>query len=106
MIQVNETLTKIYRLYPTFGAWARSGARSPLWDSPQNAKYALRDYLGPDAQVLFMESQHIPEEDRPFLRSPAAYETMCRLVDVLYTPGPVPVLANGLFVEAKNAVPA
>ena len=104
--EINKILQKIYSLYPSVGAWAKSGKPSPLWNNLQNAQLAMAQYVGPDAQVLFMDSQHIEEVDRQFLRSQSAWNAICVLVECIYhLPCPAcPHLRDGLFIlEEPNA---
>lgn len=106
----NQILERVYALYPTIAAWAKSGRASPLWSDPQNAKHGMSQYLGPQAQVLYMDSLHIAEPDRAFLRSPEAFAVMCEVVDAIYHLGcpQCPHIVDGFFVEKDkgNVVPA
>lgn len=98
---MNRTLRRIYALFPSIEAWARSGVQSPLWPSREHARLAMREYFGPMASALFARSFHLHDEDISFVRSKEALEAMCAVVDAIYTQAP---LLNGLFLEEQPHV--
>lgn len=97
---MNEILRKIYALYPSIGAWAKTGEPGPLWTNAIAAKHAMSQYVGPQADSLFMTSQHVPMDDRAFLRTKEALIAMNAVVDAIYWRQP---LKDGLFPEETDA---
>jgi hypothetical protein len=95
----NEILKRVYDLYPAIGAWFRSGKVSPLWDSPYRAQLAMAEYVGNNASALFMDSHHIVEGARTFLRDSMTLVVVRKAVSALYDNK----LVNGLLPERAHA---
>jgi hypothetical protein len=97
---VNQTLRRIYEIYPSIGAWAKSGLPSPLWPSRERARLAMAEYFGPAASWLFMRSRHVEDpKDQEFIRSLEALAAMCAIVDAIYLGRP---LIGGLLPEEEQ----
>lgn len=94
---MNRNLEKLYKIYPSIGAWARGGVPGPVWATARDAGRALLSYVGPAIDPLVASSLHLTEEQLEFLGIPEVVNAALNLVTEIYSGHSR--LVNGLFPE-------
>lgn len=98
--EMNKTLRRMYGIVQSIGAWARSGMRSPLWATDQEAGRAVLSYVGPGIDPLIATSLHYTAADMEFLGKPEVVNAIFAVIKEIYSGKNR--LVNGLFPEEES----
>ncbi|MBW2288640.1 MAG: hypothetical protein JRG90_12540 [Deltaproteobacteria bacterium] len=98
-MKTNAILRRLYKLYPSIGAWAIEGLPGGVWSDAQRAKLEAEHYVGPGAldTIFKLFNDTIQnQDDIDFLRSNEVLHALCLVIEAVYNQQP---LVEGLFPE-------